>query len=65
MSPLRYELSFYMPEDGVLHSHRREYLKFYLYRNMFHSSLDGTRQIWLSPAISSVGPSSHENSGQC
>jgi hypothetical protein len=22
--PMRYELGFYIPEDGVLHSHRRE-----------------------------------------
>jgi hypothetical protein len=28
MSPLKYELGFYIPEDGILHSHcRREYLK--------------------------------------
>jgi hypothetical protein len=27
MSPVRYELEFYIPEDGILHSHRRESLK--------------------------------------
>jgi hypothetical protein len=27
---VRYELSFYIPEDGTLHSHRREYLKSYV-----------------------------------
>jgi hypothetical protein len=27
VSPVKYELSFYIPEDGILHSHRREYLK--------------------------------------
>jgi hypothetical protein len=29
MSPVKYELGFYIPEDGFLHSHRREKLKFY------------------------------------
>jgi hypothetical protein len=27
VSPVRYELGLYIPEDGVLHSHRRENLK--------------------------------------
>jgi hypothetical protein len=26
VSPVRYELDFYIPEDGILHSHRRENL---------------------------------------
>jgi hypothetical protein len=30
MSPVRYELGFYIPEDGILHSHRRENLKSYI-----------------------------------
>jgi hypothetical protein len=29
MSLVRYELGFYMPEDGILHSHRSENLKPY------------------------------------
>jgi hypothetical protein len=29
MSPVRYELGFYIPEDDVLHSHRRDNLKPY------------------------------------
>jgi hypothetical protein len=29
VSPVRYELGFYIPEDGILHSHRRENLKSY------------------------------------
>jgi hypothetical protein len=29
MSPVRCELGFYIPEDGVLHSHRRENLRSY------------------------------------
>jgi hypothetical protein len=27
MSPVRYELGFYIPGDGILHSHRRGNLK--------------------------------------
>jgi hypothetical protein len=30
VSPVRYELGFYIPEDGILHSHRRENLKSYM-----------------------------------
>jgi hypothetical protein len=30
VSPFRYELGFYTPEDGILLSHRREDLKFYI-----------------------------------
>jgi hypothetical protein len=30
MSPVRYELGFYIPEDGILHSHRRENLESYI-----------------------------------
>jgi hypothetical protein len=30
VSPVRYELGFYIPEDDILHSDRREKLKSYL-----------------------------------
>jgi hypothetical protein len=30
VSPVKYELGFYIPEDDILHSHRRENLKSYL-----------------------------------
>jgi hypothetical protein len=30
MPPVRYKLGFYIPEDGILHSHRRENLKSYI-----------------------------------
>jgi hypothetical protein len=30
VSPVRYELGFYIQEDGILHSHRRENLKCYI-----------------------------------
>jgi hypothetical protein len=29
VSPVKYELGFYIPEDGILHIHRRKNLKFY------------------------------------
>jgi hypothetical protein len=29
LSPVKSELGFYIPEDGILHSHRRENLKSY------------------------------------
>jgi hypothetical protein len=30
VSPVKYELGFYIPGDGILHSHRRENLKSYI-----------------------------------
>jgi hypothetical protein len=30
VSPVKYGLGFYIPEDGILHSHRREILKSYI-----------------------------------
>jgi hypothetical protein len=30
VSPVRYELGFYIPEDGILHSNRRENLNSYI-----------------------------------
>jgi hypothetical protein len=29
VSPVKYELGFYIPEDAILHSHRRENIKSY------------------------------------
>jgi hypothetical protein len=29
VSPVKYEMGFYIPEDGILHSHRRGNLKSY------------------------------------
>jgi hypothetical protein len=29
VSPVKYDFGFYIPEDGILHNHRRENLKFY------------------------------------
>jgi hypothetical protein len=30
VSPVKYELGFYIPQDDILHSHRREHLKSYI-----------------------------------
>jgi hypothetical protein len=30
VSPVKYQLGFYIPEDDILHSHRRENLKSYI-----------------------------------
>jgi hypothetical protein len=30
MSPVKYELGFYIPEDDILHSHRRGNVKSYI-----------------------------------
>jgi hypothetical protein len=30
VSPVKYELGFHFPEDGILHSHSREHLKSYI-----------------------------------
>jgi hypothetical protein len=30
VSPVKYEMGFYIPEDDILHSHRRENLKSYI-----------------------------------
>jgi hypothetical protein len=30
MSPVKYELGFYIPEESIVQSHRREYLKSYI-----------------------------------
>jgi hypothetical protein len=30
VSPVKYELGFYIPEDDIIHRHRREHLKSYI-----------------------------------
>jgi hypothetical protein len=32
VSPVKYVLGFYIPEDDILHSHRRENLKSYMFK---------------------------------
>jgi hypothetical protein len=36
VSPVKYEMGFYIPEDGILHSHCRENLKSYIVGRLFH-----------------------------
>jgi hypothetical protein len=40
VSPVRYELGFYIPEDGILHSHRRENLNSYIDLRFRHKDVD-------------------------
>jgi hypothetical protein len=42
MFPVRYELGFYTPEDGILHSHRLENLKSYIVFLIYLLDLGGT-----------------------
>jgi hypothetical protein len=44
MSPVRYELGFFIAEDCILHSHRRESLKCYIYKSQ--------PAVWASDALS-------------
>jgi Na+/H+ antiporter NhaC len=39
VSPVKYEVEFYIPEDGILHCHRRENLKSYILPILFVVSL--------------------------
>jgi hypothetical protein len=39
VSPVRYELGSYIPEDGIHHSRRRENLKSYIVKYKFRGSL--------------------------
>jgi hypothetical protein len=43
---VKYELDFYIPEDGILHSHRRENLK--PYAQLFSSLSTSERQLLVS-----------------
>jgi hypothetical protein len=52
VSPVKYELGFYIPEDDVLHSHRRENLKSYSERSL--AMVYRTQNHW----VSGVSPSS-------
>jgi hypothetical protein len=43
VSPVKYELGFYIPEGDILHSHRRENLKSYVPVLMFLMSVSFPR----------------------
>jgi hypothetical protein len=38
VSPVKYELGFYIPEDAILHSNRRENLKSYIKQYCYPSN---------------------------
>jgi hypothetical protein len=38
MSPVKYELGFYIPEDDIFHSHRHGNLKSYIFALMLINS---------------------------
>jgi hypothetical protein len=38
VSPVKYELGFYIPEDDILHSDRRENLRYYKVRDVYRNS---------------------------
>jgi hypothetical protein len=40
MSPVKYELGFYIPEDDILHSHCRENLKSYYHSVRIRLGMD-------------------------
>jgi hypothetical protein len=39
VSPVRYELGFYIPEYDILHSHRRENLRSYIVPTSYREAL--------------------------
>jgi hypothetical protein len=45
MSPVKYEQGFYIPEDDILHSHRRENLKSYMDPPSFAARFSGPKTI--------------------
>jgi hypothetical protein len=42
VSPVRYELGLYIPEDDILHSNRRENLKSYISTSRFMNISDSS-----------------------
>jgi hypothetical protein len=55
VSPVKYEQGFYIPEDGILHSHRRENVKSYK-RRMISFSVPSERAKWLISVQSATHP---------
>jgi hypothetical protein len=48
--PLRKDLGFYIPEDGILHSHPREHLRSYIFIKHIH----GTNFIYIYAYIEAI-----------
>jgi hypothetical protein len=54
--PVRYKLDFYIPKEGILHSHRRENLKSYkIYSSLFNYSPSYKIQAVSVPNIKNCG----------
>jgi hypothetical protein len=53
VSPVKYELGFYIPEDDILHSDCRENLKSYISPNTI--KIIGPRDMKLSRLVAHVG----------
>jgi hypothetical protein len=52
MSPVKYKLCFYIPEDDILHSDRRENLTSYLCNsNIAHATQGEERRVLQFPAL--------------
>jgi hypothetical protein len=47
MSPVKYELGFYVPEDGILHSHCRENHRSYMLKNCAPLGMQHLKQLRL------------------
>jgi hypothetical protein len=45
VSHVRYELGLNIPEDGILHSHRRESLKSYIFANQIQITTETRTQV--------------------
>jgi hypothetical protein len=60
VSPVKYELGFYIPEDDILRCHCRENLRSYILSLYCVSKLDG-----LSPDSHSCGPGSRPGHVKC
>jgi hypothetical protein len=62
VSPVRYKLGFYIPEDGILHRHRRENLESYISSILADSEINPTnvdRYSHVTPWVSLINGKVH------
>jgi hypothetical protein len=60
VSPVKYELGFYIPDDVILHSHRRENLKSYiLSEDLFSEALTQKIQLTLESKFQKLEKPDH------
>jgi hypothetical protein len=60
VSPVKYEQGFYIPEDDIPHSHRRENLKSYIHLQQFSLLF-----VFTSSSVSIFLVLQHEMGGAC